>query len=394
MNKERRSCKEEAQRALAKGDWKKALEHYQKHCARETGDLRSRVKIGELMERLGQKKDAVLVYGEVAEAYAKDGFLLQAISLNKMILRIDPSAREINDRLAQLYQERTRETRPFRPSLPSIPLFSDLKEKELQSLLDRVQVKTFSEGHFICREGDPGNSLMIIIRGEAEVRKKTGQDKEVWIRNLKEGDFLGEFGFFTDQKRHATVKTLTECEILEIPQKELDELIKAYPRVKEVLNKLFRQRVLDTFFVLSPLFSPLSPKDREEVFKRFRPQKVSAETFLFHEGEPPTSLYLVKSGEVEIFTHDRHGKKLTLAAVGSGNFFGEVGPLLNRPRMAHAHTTRPTELLELSKEDLDFILHRFPSLRLVLKEISLKRLARMRELLSQNAVGKAREVMV
>ncbi len=120
MNKERRSCKEEAQRALAKGDWKKALEHYQKHCAQETGDLRSRVKIGELMERLGQKKDAVLVYGEVAEAYAKDGFLLQAISLNKMILRIDPSAREINDRLAQLYQERTRETKPLRPFyLPS-----------------------------------------------------------------------------------------------------------------------------------------------------------------------------------------------------------------------------------------------------------------------------------
>ena len=141
--------------ALAKGDWKKALENYQKHCAQEPEDLRSCVKIGELLERLGRKKDAVLVYREAAEAYAKDGFLLQAISLNKMILRIDPSAREINDRLAQLYQERTREARPFRP-LPPIPLFSDLKEKELQSLLERVQVKTFSKEDFICREGEPG----------------------------------------------------------------------------------------------------------------------------------------------------------------------------------------------------------------------------------------------
>jgi len=393
MNKERRSHKAEAQSALADGDWKRALENYQKHCAHEPKDLRSRVKVGELLERLGRKKEAILSYREAAEAYAKDGFLLQAISLNKMILRIDPSARGINDRLAQLYQERTREARPLRP-LPIIPLFSDLKEKELQSLLDRVEVKTFSKENFICREEEPGNSLMIIIQGAAEVRKKTARDKEVWIRNLKEGDFLGEYGFFTDQRRHTTVKALSECEILEIPPHELHDLIKAYPRVREVLNKLFRQRVLDTFFVLSPLFSRLSPKDREEVLKRFHPRKVSEETFLFHEGDPPASIYLVKSGEVEIFAQGPHGKKITFATVKSGNFFGEVSPLLNRPRMAHAKTRQPTELLELTKEDLDFLLHRFPSLRLILKEISLERLTRMKELLSQNAAEKAREVMV
>src|SRR5208337_380509 len=136
------SYKEEAQTALARGDLKRALDNYQKHCAQEPEDIRSCVKIGELLERLDRKKEAVEVYRNTAEAYAKDGFLLQAISLNKMILRIDPSAREINDQLAKLYQERIREEKPLRP-LPSIPLFSDLKEKELQSLLQKVQIKTF-----------------------------------------------------------------------------------------------------------------------------------------------------------------------------------------------------------------------------------------------------------
>ncbi len=51
-------------------------------------------------------------------------------------------------------------------------------------------------------------------------------------------------------------------------------------------------------------------------------------------------------------------------------------------------------LLELTQEDLDVFLHRFPSLRLALKEISLERLARMKELLSKNAVEKAKEAMV
>jgi CRP-like cAMP-binding protein len=393
MNKAKASYKEEAQTALARGDLKRALDNYQKHCAQEPEDIRSCVKIGELLERLDRKKEAVEVYRNTAEAYAKDGFLLQAISLNKMILRIDPSAREINDQLAKLYQERIREEKPLRP-LPSIPLFSDLKEKELQSLLQKVQIKTFPKDTFICREGEEGDCLFVIIRGEAEVSKKGARNKEVWIRNLKEGDFFGEFGFFTDQKRHATVRSLSECEALEISRGELNEIMKTYPRVKEVLLKLFRQRVLDTFFAFSPLFSPLSPKEREEVFKRFRLKKASEGTFLFRQGDPPASLYLVKRGEVEIYTSARSGRKVNLAAVKRGNFFGETGPLFNQPRAAHARTTQAAELLELSREDLDLFIQKFPALRVALKEISLKRQARMKELLSKDAVEKAKEAMV
>ncbi len=393
MNKERSSYKEEAQLALARGQWKRALENYQRHCAEEPEDLRSSVKIGELLERLGQKKEAVLVYRRAAESYAKDGFLLQAISLNKMILRIDPSAREVSDRVTELYQKKIQEPTPLQ-SIPPIPLFSELKERELRSLLQRVQVKSFSNGSFLCQEGEEGDSLMIITRGEVEVGKKTFKGKEVWIRNLREGDFLGEFGFFTDQKRHATVKALTECEVLALTKAELDQMIKTYPRVREVLNSFFRQRVLDTFFVLSPLFSHLSPKEREEVFGRFQIRKFPAETLLFRAGDPPGPLYLVKNGEVEIFTENREGKKVKFAAVGSGNFFGEIGPLFKKPRMASAKTTRPTELLELAEEDLEQFVNRFPSLHSALREISMKRLTRMKEILSRKGVEKAKEALV
>ena len=113
MNKERISYKEEAQRALSRGDWKKALESFQKHCAKEPKDLRSKLKVAELLEKLGKKSEAIQVYREVAEVYAQDGFLLQAISVNKMILRIDPSAKDANDRLAQLYTEKVGETKPL-----------------------------------------------------------------------------------------------------------------------------------------------------------------------------------------------------------------------------------------------------------------------------------------
>jgi hypothetical protein len=48
----------------------------------------------------------------------------------------------------------------------------------------------------------------------------------------------------------------------------------------------------------------------------------------------------------------------------------------------------------MTKEDLKTCLLQFPALQTKLEEISLKRLHRMKELLSQEAIQKAREAMV
>jgi hypothetical protein len=62
--------------------------------------------------------------------------------------------------------------------------------------------------------------------------------------------------------------------------------------------------------------------------------------------------------------------------------------------MAFARTIQASELLELTKEDLEAYALQFSEVRSVWKEISYKRLTQMTELLSQKDVEKAREAMV
>ena len=90
MSKAKISFKDET-----RGEWGKALENFQKHCAQEPNDLRSRQKVAELLERLGRKEKAIQEYRKVAETYGEEGFLLQTIAVNKIILRMDPSLLEI-----------------------------------------------------------------------------------------------------------------------------------------------------------------------------------------------------------------------------------------------------------------------------------------------------------
>ena len=394
MSKGKVSAKEEALRALSKGEWGKALDHFKKHCSQEPRDLRSRLKMAEVLERLGRKEEAVQEYRKVAEGYATEGFLLQAISVNKVILRINPSLKDVNERLAQLYTERCQEAQPRHP-FPQIPLFSELRDQELQSLVSQVRVKTFQNEETICQDGDPGDSIMIISRGEVGIFKQATTGKEALIRSLKEGNIFGEFGFFTDHKRHATVKALTESEVFEISREGLNEIIGTHPHVHEVLYDLYKHRVLDLFLSVSPLFASLSGQERDEVFKRFQLVSVPEETLIFNGGDPPGSLYLIKSGEVEIFIRNPKGDKVILSNLKSGDFFGEIGPLFNKPRSASAKTIQPSELLELSKGDLEACLFQFPQIRETLKEITVKRLTRMNlEIFSHKKSEKVREAMV
>jgi CRP-like cAMP-binding protein len=169
---------------------------------------------------------------------------------------------------------------------------------------------------------------------------------------------------------------------------------KTHPHIKEVLQDLFRQRVLDLFLSLSPMFSSLTSVERDEILKRFRHRKIAEGTLLFEEGDPPGSLFMIKRGEVEIFSRNRQGKKIVLARLGSGNIFGEIGTFFNKPRVTSAKTTHLTELLELTKENLEISLQQCPKLQSILKEITLKHLTQIKEIFAQEKVEKVKEGMV
>jgi len=394
MNEKTRLSKEEVQRALSRGEWSKALRHLQEYCTEEPADLRSRLKMAEVLERLGRKEEAVREFRKLAQDFAEGGFLLQAVSVNKIILRIDPSQKDVNERLAHRYTEKAQETKVVSP-FPPIPLFSELNEQELQALVSEVHLRAFQKDDVICHEGEAGDSLMAISRGEVGIFKRFEGGKDRWICNLREGDLFGEFGFFTDQKRHATVKAAAECEILEISRNALNEIIRTHPRIREVLSGLFKKRVLDLFVSASPLFSLLTSGEREEVFNRFRLQNVPRETLVFQGGDPPGSLYMIQRGAVEIFIQKPGGDKVVLSTLESGDFFGEIGPLFNTPRTASARTTQDSELLELTKVDLDSCLFEFPQIRSTLVGISMERLTQTTsEILSQKKTEKIRETLV
>jgi CRP/FNR family cyclic AMP-dependent transcriptional regulator len=73
---------------------------------------------------------------------------------------------------------------------------------------------------------------------------------------------------------------------------------------------------------------------------------------LFRAGDPGESLFLVRSGEMELYVRDNAGQKIILDIVRPGDFFGEIALLDAGARTATAVSVADSELIELDRDDL------------------------------------------
>jgi cAMP-dependent protein kinase regulator len=94
---------------------------------------------------------------------------------------------------------------------------------------------------------------------------------------------------------------------------------------------------------------------------------------IVREGEPGTSLFLIESGSVEVQTFDPKGRRLVLAELGPGEFFGEVAVLTGRPRTATILAKESVTVIEITREQLEDIVAAHPQVREVLERFYQQR---------------------
>jgi CRP/FNR family transcriptional regulator, cyclic AMP receptor protein len=81
---------------------------------------------------------------------------------------------------------------------------------------------------------------------------------------------------------------------------------------------------------------------------------------IFNAGDLGDSLYIVRSGEVELSVKDTAGQKIVLTVAERNDLFGELSMLDERPRSATAMSLVDSELLLLDRDDLLLLFQKQP----------------------------------
>lgn len=113
--------------------------------------------------------------------------------------------------------------------LGSVPLFSRLDRISLERVSRIARRRRYRRGSTIFFEGDPGDSLLIIVSGAVKIYKAAEDGREKTLTILEKGDFFGEMGVFDGAPRSAAAEALSDCEVLIIDRSRFLDLLDATP---------------------------------------------------------------------------------------------------------------------------------------------------------------------
>lgn len=130
--------------------------------------------------------------------------------------------------------------------LKQIPLFNGLEDSDLEKISEVVKERSLPSGTVLFKEGEKGDAFYLLKEGTVEVYKSEGDsDKKVTdISHKDESNFFGEMALIEGAPRNATIKTATECNLLEIDKLNFDMLLRLNSfialRIMTALSKRFR----------------------------------------------------------------------------------------------------------------------------------------------------------
>ncbi|HKJ82754.1 MAG TPA: cyclic nucleotide-binding domain-containing protein [Mariprofundaceae bacterium] len=375
-----------ARKALLDGDYKKALELFAQLHKAKPEDLRVHVRLAELYEKTGDTNRAIKHYIEIGNAYAEQGFVVQAIAVNKIILRLDPAQTEVKERLQDLSKERGDDWAVSAPSSMSTldqakmnvertPLLSGLSGEELDAFIESLQLRHVMAGDHIYREGSRADCLYLIGMGSVVLRARDVHGKEQVFSHLAEGDFFGEHAFMSRREYADEAVAETDCSVLAMDRATFDAWVEKYPSIRSTVEDFYRERVLARVLAITAVFEGVPEEARMALADRFHLKTFNDGEEIVREGEPGDTFYLIRSGHVDVATSSMmsKGDQVELDRMGEGDFFGEVSLLTDKPRTATVRAHGLTELMELTRTDFDEIVRQYPSVRKVVETYQKQR---------------------
>lgn len=114
--------------------------------------------------------------------------------------------------------------------LQAVPLFEGLDDAECRALADNLDAIRFAAGEMIFAAGDPGDSMYVIIAGEAEMFFKDNTGREIVLDRPGPGDFFGDLSLLDQGPRNASARCVTAVEALRVATHDLDRLVRTHPQ--------------------------------------------------------------------------------------------------------------------------------------------------------------------
>jgi hypothetical protein len=123
--------------------------------------------------------------------------------------------------------------------LERVPLFRHCGPALRNELLLSLQPTTVIPGGYSVREGETADGIYFISRGAIEVLSKDGTKSH---GTLEDGDYFGDLSLLLGERRTASARASTYCDLLVLPKREFERIKHDYSDFREALKTLSSER--------------------------------------------------------------------------------------------------------------------------------------------------------
>lgn len=243
----------------------------------------------------------------------------------------------------------------------ALPLLSELSAPALAAVHEAFEVMAVPPSTRLIDQGQPGDGVFFVASGQVVVFSTSAEEGHKEIARVSEGTLLGEMALVSAEPRTASVVAATAVYALRLGRDALARVGQQEPGVLAVLDRFARERLLRNLVATSPLFTPFSQDQRQQLLTRFHGVEYAAGATLLEEGLPGTGLFIVLMGQVEVasLVADR---AVPLARLHSGDVFGEMSLLGGGLTSARVTAVTPVTVLFLPKDDFNALIEGVPAL--------------------------------
>ena len=129
-------------------------------------------------------------------------------------------------------------------SLARTDFFADARPDALRRIADAGTELHLIRGDVLFNEGDPPESLYLVLRGRIAIALANPIDRrESVVALMEENDLFGEMGMLDDGPRSAMARALEPTTVLSIPYPPIFEMFDENPKLLWNVTRLLAQRI-------------------------------------------------------------------------------------------------------------------------------------------------------
>lgn len=126
--------------------------------------------------------------------------------------------------------------------LRAIDFLAPLDEAALRTVAEAARRRHFAPGEVVIREGDAGDELFLVERGELQVVVRRAKGDDAIVARLGPAEFFGEMSLMTGERRRATVQASAATVVLAVGHDAIAPILKGNPTLAEHISTVLAER--------------------------------------------------------------------------------------------------------------------------------------------------------